>query len=131
MSVRIAICTPVPDAGLELMKLLVESAVRLASGKHKIEIQFTCHSEAQRTAILKCELAAPIGSSHIIERETSVFFHANSITHSRCVNALFSSAQTDLAIICDFDIAFTYRGWDLVLIDQILGRSIAFVGNPY
>jgi len=126
---KIAICTPVPDNGQELFKLLAESASRLASGRHDITIDFTCHGEAQRDALMACGAALPIGRAHIIEREPPLFFHANSVTHSRCLNALFAGVDADLAIICDYDMALVARDWDELLADQL--KRVAVIGSPY
>jgi len=128
---KIALCVPFPNGGHDLFQLLVESAARLASGKHEISLEFTCHDEAQRQSVLGSDLALGVGRSHIVVREPSRYFHANSVTHSRCVNALFAAVDADLAVICDFDMAFAFRYWDEFLLDLILNNNVAFFGTPY
>ena len=128
---KIAICTPVPDNGQELFQLLAESAARLASGRHEVTIDFTCHGEAQRAALIACGAALPIGRAHIVERAPPKFFHANSVTHSRCLNALFAGVDADLAIICDYDMALVARDWDALLVDQFTAKGVAVLGSPY
>jgi hypothetical protein len=129
--VRITLCVPVPNNGQELFKLFVESASRLASGKHEIEVEFTCHNESQRLLTQTNGLKLRVRHSHLIEREEPRYWHANSVTHSRCVNALFASVDADVAVICDFDMALVYKNWDELLVESILERDVAFFGTPY
>jgi len=103
----------------------------LASGKHDIGIEFTCHGELQRNSIESSDLGLPVRRTHIVAQEEPRYFHANSVTHSRCVNALFASADADLAVICDFDMAFLYRNWDELLVERVVDQGIAFFGTPY
>jgi len=128
---KITLCVPVPPGGQALFTLLIESAARLASGAHDIDVDFTCHDEAQRQALLAEPLPLPIGQAHVVEREGRVYLHANSVTHSRCVNALYGAADADVAVICDFDMAFALPDWDALLVDRVVKDDIAFLGTPY
>lgn len=128
---KIALCVSVPNGGEEFLKLLVDSAARLASGKHDIGIDFTCHSEQQRRSTEGSDLRLPVYRAHIVPREKPRYFHAASVTHSRCVNALYASVDADVAVISDFDMAFLYRNWDELLIERIAEQGIAFFGTPY
>jgi hypothetical protein len=78
---------------------------------------------------MACGAALPIGRTHIIQREPPLFFHANSVTHSRCLNALYGGADADLAVICDYDMALVAKDWDELLFEQLKG--VAVVGSPY
>jgi hypothetical protein len=129
--VKIALCVSVPNGGEELLKILVDSAARLASGRHEIGIDFTCHGEAQRRSTENCGLKLPVSRAHIVPREKPRYFHAASVTHSRCVNALFASVDADVAVICDFDMAFVHRHWDELLIERVAEQGMAFFGTPY
>lgn len=128
---KIALCVSVPNGGEELLKLLADSAARLASGKHEVGIDFTCHGELQRRSTESGGLKLPVYRTHIVPREEPRYFHANSVTHSRCVNALFASVDADVAVICDFDMAFVRRNWDELLIERVTEQGIAFFGTPY
>lgn len=128
---KITLCVPVPPGGQPLLALLAESAARLASGRNDITIDVTVHDEAQRQAILTAPLPVPIGHAHVVERETRTYLHANSVTHSRCVNALYGAADADVAVICDFDMALALPDWDALLIDRVVKDDIAFLGTPY
>jgi len=129
--VKIALCVSVPNGGEEFLKFLADTAARLASGRHEIGIDFTCHTEQQRGLTEACGLKFPVYRSHIVPREERLFLHANSVTHSRCVNALFASVEADVAVICDFDMALVYRNWDEFLVQRIATQEVAFFGAPY
>ena len=128
---KIVLCVPVPNGGRELLSLLAESAASLASGAHQIEIDFTCHGDQERDAILESRLALPVARYHIISREEPTYFHANSVTHSRCISALFSSVDADIAVISDFDMALVCKGWDELLAEKIGRGDVAFLGTAY
>jgi len=128
---KIALCVSVPNGGEEFLKLLADTAARLASGKHEIGIDFTCHGEQQRGLTETCGLKLPVYRSHIVPREERRYLHANSVTHSRCVNALFASVEADVAVICDFDMALVCRNWDQFLAQRVAEQEIAFFGAPY
>jgi hypothetical protein len=130
---KITLCVSVPNNGADLLRLLVESAARTRSGAHAVDVHFTCHEPALRDAVQAAGLPLPIGRVHIVPREPPGFFHANSITHSRCINALYRGldADADIGVICDYDGAFVARDWDLALVDALVTRGLAFFGSPY
>lgn len=128
---KITLCISMPNNGISMVANLVGAAQRTASGEHAVTLHITCHDEEQRAAILDAGLALPVDGVHIVEREPNTYRHSNSITHSRCVNALFSHATADVAVICDYDGAIVYKQWDKLLVDQVIGRKVAFLGSPY
>lgn len=128
---KITLCISMPNNGISMVANLVSAAKRTASGEHAISLNLTCHDDEQRDAIMGAKLALPIDGVHIVEREPNTYRHSNSITHSRCVNALFSHAAADIAVICDYDGAIVYKHWDKFLAEQIIGKKVAFLGSPY
>jgi hypothetical protein len=128
---RIALCVSVPNGGEQFFNLLINSAVRLSSGKHVLEAEITCHSEAQKLSTQSRDPRLPIRRAHIVPRAEKKAWYVNSITHSRCVNTLFASADADIAVICDYDMALLYKNWDELLVDRIIEQGVAFLGTPY
>lgn len=128
---KISLGVSVALGGDELFKLFVESASRLASGRHMVSIEFTCHDESQRSSLLESVSSLPITASHLVTPEPENYFHARSVTHSRCVNALFKSAQSDVAVISDSDMAFVRQNWDEILFETVVQDNADFFGTPY
>lgn len=128
---KITLCVSMPNNGISMVSHLANSAKRTASGEHEISLRITCHDEEQRDTIARESLALSIDGIHIVTREPNVYRHANSVTHSRCVNALFTNTRSDIAVICDYDGAIVYKNWDRLLVEQILFRKTAFLGAPY
>jgi hypothetical protein len=128
---KVTLCVSVASGGDFFFNLLVHSARWLASGQHDIGLEFTCHTEQQRQNLLRSGAILNVTGSHVVERESSKYFHASSVTHSRCINKLYESVDADIAIICDFDLAFVCKNWDLILVEEILAHDKAFVGTPY
>jgi len=128
---KITLCVPVPHAGDTFLELLAETANRLRSGRHEIALHVTCHDEEQQRRMSTAALSLPVTKAHLVPRQEIQFWHAASVTHSHCVNALFAGADADLAIICDFDMAFVHRNWDELLVEEFAAREVAFIGVSY
>ncbi|MBM3346227.1 MAG: hypothetical protein FJY55_07020 [Betaproteobacteria bacterium] len=121
----------VPDGGTALLELLLESAALPQSGGNDVAVHCTCHGEEQRQLLLDSSFALPIERVHVVPRETAKFMHHNSVTHSRCINALYAGKADGIAVLCDFDGAFVLPDWDEVLVEQIERQKLAFFGAPY
>lgn len=128
---KITLCVSVPNGGQQMLALLALSAARTMSGRHEVDLRYTCHGEEQKKLVTDEGIALPVAGAHIVEREPNTYPHSNSVTHSRCINALFDHTDSDIAVICDYDGAFVYRGWDEALVDALDTRGQAFFGAPY
>lgn len=128
---KISLCISVPDGGENFVAFLAGCAYRTMSRRHDVELHVTCHGPAMKDRLSALPLPIPVSRIHIIDREPPTYFHANSVTHSRCVNALFAGADGDLAVICDYDAMLVHGDWDSMLARLILRDKLAFFGSPY
>lgn len=131
---KITLCVSVPNNGEKLLALLTASAALLQSGDHDVVLHFTCHNEEQQESLTRIASSAmAVEKSHIViaEQRSATFMHAPSVTHSRCINALFRGSDGDISVICDYDAAFVMRDWDSIFVEQILDHGLAFFGAPY
>jgi len=131
MRKKINLCVSVPENGVELLEILCRSAVSLASGLNEISLNFTYHTDDTKHAVIKAVSHILPLQGHKIEREKDNYYHKNSVTHSRCIQKLFETSDSDITIICDNDIALTSKNWDKKIVKYLLKTNFAFVGSAY
>ena len=131
MRKKINLCVSVPENGVELLEILCRSAVSLASGLNEISLNFTYHTDDTKHAVIKAVSHILPLQGHKIESEKDIYFHRNSVTHSRCIQKLFETSDSDITIICDNDIALTSKSWDQKIVKYLLKTNFAFVGSAY
>jgi hypothetical protein len=128
---KIELCVSVPNGGFNFIKLMCETINRTRSGSHEISLRFTCHNSEEESIIRHFGSELPISGSHIIERMENTFLHSNSVTHSRCIEAMYLATLADVCLICDYDCIPVKKNWDEEIIDLINNKNVALIGSPY
>lgn len=129
---KIALCVSVPNGGEDLLGLLAQSAALTQSGEHDVVMHLTSHNDVQKAvAVEVASRSIEVEGAHVVPREEGGFPHAGSVTHSRCINALFAAVDADVSIICDYDGALVAQGWDRIVLEQVVDRQAGFFGAPY
>jgi len=128
---KIDLCISVPNGGVNFIELLTQTINKTKSGLHEITIRFTCHDLEQEKIIRDRCVGLQISGSHIVARCEKLFFHANSITHSRCIETMYQFTSADICLICDYDCIPIKQNWDDDIVRQINIEKVILVGSSY
>jgi len=128
---KIELCVSVPNGGANYVELMCQTINRTKSGLHEISLRFTCHNVEQQRIIQDCCSNIQVSGYHIIERIKNTFLHSNSVTHSKCIEAMYQATSADICIICDYDCILVKKDWDEEIARQINIEGVVLLGSPY
>lgn len=129
-STTIDFCIPAIGAGAHYLDYLISNLYRTASNPERIRVMVSYHNEEDREQLAAAKYAAQIQEFVKIPAYSDVLFAA-SANHSAAINGLACRCASDIAIFCDYDMAFLMPGWDKVIADRLFERGCDLIGVQY
>lgn len=125
---QIDFCIPYVGDGIHYLAHLIQNARSLADHPENITFRVSFHSADDRKKLepIADQLGTIVQAKSYQDRNVMFWASAN---HSSAVNALAKECTGDLAIFCDFDMAFLQKGWDSKLLMASMNADI--LGVPY
>jgi hypothetical protein len=124
-------CIPYVGKGLVCLEFLIQNALQTSTHPDRIKFNVSYHTEDD-LALLKSSTYFKYISKVIYAEpfSESIPFFA-SANHSLAINNLINNSESEIIIICDYDMSFVKIGWDSLIVNQILTSESDCLGVAY
>ncbi len=124
-------CIPYVSTGLTCLEFLIQNALQTSTHPDRIKFIVSYHTENDLAILKKSTCFKFISKTVYTEpfSETIPFFA--SANHSLAINNLTNNSEGEIIIICDYDMSFVKKGWDSLIVNQILNSQSDCLGVAY
>lgn len=124
-------CIPYVGSGLACLEFLIQNVLQTSAHPDRIKFNVSYHTEDDLALLKSSTYFTNISKVIYTEPFSKTIPFFASANHSSAVNNLTKNSDSEIIIICDYDMSFVKKGWDSLIENQILNSESDCLGVAY